>query len=100
MLHRHSDRVLCVKREPPRQHFEECNAQCVEVSSGSGLLATRLLGGKVVDGTKNGTSLRHSSTVRSPRDAKIRDLDLTAARQQDVLRLDITVNKAAHMCSA
>ena len=74
-------------------------AQRIDIGTRIGVLAARLLRGKVLGGTDNGRSLGHrrGRIIQCTGDAKVHHLHLAGIGEHDIRRLDIAVNDSRLM---
>ena len=98
LLQGDADRILAVKRQLAGDHLVHHYADRIEVGAAVDALFTRrLLGADVVDRADRLVGGGEGLGIRQLRNAEVGHLDLPAAEQHDVLRLDVAVDNAAEM---
>ncbi len=94
MLHRHRDEVVPVERHLTGEQLVEDDAERVHVCRRGNGPATRLLGREVVARAEDRARLRDAVLdVERACDAKVRNLRVAVARQQNVLRLHVAMHE-------
>ena len=92
MREQHGDRLFAVKGHAPRDHLIEADAERVEVAARVGRFSLRVFRRNIVHGTHG--FLRECLGRGRAGNAEVRELHLTVARNNHVLRLHIAVHNA------
>jgi hypothetical protein len=99
VLHRDLDRRLAGERHLPREELVEHDAGRVEVGRLVDRRAARLLRREVLGGADDRAGLRHLARAR-PCDPEVRHLDPPLVIDEDVVRLDVSVDDPVSVCVA
>ena len=96
--------IARTERQLPRQHFEEQNAERVEIRVRASLFAASLLGRHVFRRAKDRALGGQARVVSQRGQTEVQDLDevfaTAALSEQDVVALQIAVNDAEVVCAS